>query len=162
MELKIKITVPEGYATSSNKDFFEMKLIKKLMFRKTKIKEEYTNEIGSEMFWIVEVNARNYIGVINNVYMYSNIVSGVFANKHAKKALKRLSDSPEDYEKVTSMMKEGTKVEIVKEATTQEIFDANKSYWIKSKEWLTERFRKKKDPIYYCFRWLYKDKKEKK
>jgi len=145
MELKIKITVPKGYATSSNKDFFEMRMIKKLMFSKAKIKEEYTNVDGSEMFWVVEVNARNYITVTKNVYMYSNIVTGVFDNKHAKKALKRLSDSPEDYEKVTEMMKDGTKIEIVKKATAEEIFEANKSNWIRTKEWLEKRFSKNKE-----------------
>lgn len=156
MELKIKITVPVGYATSKNKDFFEMRMIKKMMFAKAKIKEEYTNEEGSEMFWVVEVNARNYLGVARNIEMFNSIVSGVFANKHSKKALKRLSNSPEDYDKVTDMMKTGTKIEIVKQATAEEIFDAQRSNWTRTKEWLAKKFGKKKEFTYYCFEWLFK------
>lgn len=156
MELKIKITVPVGYATSKNKDFFEMRMIKKMMFAKAKIKEEYTNEEGSEMFWVVEVNARNYLGVARNIEMFNSIVSGVFANKHSKKALKRLSNSPEDYDKVTDMMKTGTKIEIVKQATAEEIFDAQRSNWTRTKEWLAKKFGKKKEFTYYCFKWLFK------
>lgn len=156
MELKIKITVPVGYATSKNKDFFEMRMIKKMMFAKAKIKEEYTNEEGSEMFWVVEVNARNYLGVARNIEMFNSIVSGVFANKHSKKALKRLSNSPEDYDKVTDMMKTGTKIEIVKQATAAEIFDAQRSNWTRTKDWLAKKFGKKKEFTYYCFKWLFK------
>jgi hypothetical protein len=144
MEMKIKICVPKGYGTSRNKDYWEMRAIKKMVFRKARIKEEYVNDDGSELIWVVEVSARNYLSVVKNVTIYEKIVAGLFSNKHAKKALRRLADTPQDYDSMVDMMQKQTTIEIIKTATAEELAEANKSKYVRLKEWLSKKFDNKK------------------
>lgn len=145
MEVKIKITTPKGMAKGFNNekmDFwnFDKKFIKKLLLSTAKVKEEYVNEDASQIFWVVEVSAKDFASLGKRVAMYDGLVRGVFQSKLVQSALKRMADKPEDVKEIERMLKRGTKIEIIKEATLREMDDYGKSFWQRMKD----KFKKTK------------------
>ena len=133
MQIKIRIRTPPGQADMSIKEG-KLMLVKKLLLRKTTVKEEYVNKDNDTLIWVVETDPGNYLKICKKIGMYEGLVQTVFKNKIVDKAIKRLADSPEDYQELKRMVKEGTKIDIIKEAIAEEIVEANKTYWDKIKE----------------------------
>jgi len=139
MELKVQIKTPPGQA----KDFTtqkHMKLLKKIMLRKSKIIEQYVGDNDSTIYWVVEVSAKNYQAVIKNLMMYNTIVKTFFSVKTVKQLIRKLADSEEDYQTVKKMIESGTEIEIIKKATAEEMIDVNTTWWDRVKK----TFKRKK------------------
>lgn len=113
MQLKIKIQTPTGHADKT-KQTLKIKILKKIMFRKAKVLKEYSNKKKNAFIWIIETEARHYPRIIRMLGMWDGLVSGIFNSKKIQRAVKRLADSPEDYEELQDMIKRGTKVSLIK------------------------------------------------
>lgn len=138
MEVKVCIRTPKGKADTALDDW-KLRVIKNTLFKKSKVKEEYTNKANDKLYWVIQTDARGYLRIVKSVSNYSSIVSGVFENKHVRKGIKKMADSPEDYEQLKTMIKDGTRVSILKQATAQELVEANKTYWQRIKETFKKR-----------------------
>lgn len=136
MEVKIKVTTPKGAAKgfSYTKGEAHMQFIRKCMLLGSKIKEEYINEEGSEIYWLVEVHSRKYPRLIKSVTMFDQIVHNTFNNRLVNHGIKKMADSEEDYLEMKEMISDGTKVEIITNATANELIEANNTFWQNIKE----------------------------
>jgi hypothetical protein len=66
--------------------------------------------------------------------MYSAFIENVFKQKVMGKGIKDLANSKEDIEELEKMLKEGTEIKVIKEATAEELIEGNKSLWDNIKE----------------------------
>ena len=133
MELKVCIRTPKGKADATIEDW-KIKSLQSALFKKANIKERYVNAKKDKMFWVIQCDAKRYIKIVKGIGMYSSIVSNVFNNKLVNKGIKKMADSPEDYDELRRLIEDGTEVEVVKEASAQEFVEANKTMWEKMKE----------------------------
>ena len=136
MKVKIRIRTPKGYAKST-----ELQL-RPLIIGKTKrlTNDTYANKKDNEIYWEVEGNPRDIFRITRNVNRYSMIIDGAFNNKMFKKVyLKKLSD--EGKKELKDMLSNQTQVDVIKEATAQELDEMDRSMWSKMKE----KFKKVND-----------------
>jgi len=118
MELKILIRTPKGLAKTKG---FKLNVIKKILFRKAKVKKEYVNKRKDRIVWIVECDSRHYVGIIRGLTMYDVLLRQVGSNKMIKGALKRMADTPKDYDEVMELLKDSTEVKLLK-STDKDIY----------------------------------------
>ena len=133
MKTKIIIKTPAGQAAGT------MKKIKPLIigFKKVKI-ETYVNDNDDEMVWDIEGSVRDIISINKNVSMFDSLIKTIFNNKMVqKKAAKHLTE--EDQKKLKDMLLNQTTCEVIKEATAQELVEANKTRWQRMKETFTKK-----------------------
>ena len=134
MKLKIIIKTPEGQAKGT-----ETKLRKTLLNKRVKCKT-YTNPEDNQILWEVEGSVADMLKVQRNVTGYELMIKQMFENKLLKKyGLPRLAEGEE--EKLKEMLTDQTTIEIIKEATAQELVEGNKPFWMKIKE----KFKYEKD-----------------
>lgn len=122
MELKIKIKTPKGHAkvTSERLDF--RKFI--LGFR-TKTKESYVNKDNSEIVWVLDVPVRKAISIQRRIASYGVMLKAVLGNPVVKKVMQP------GQEKELDLLLQETKIEVIKNATAQELVEANTTWWDK-------------------------------
>jgi hypothetical protein len=111
MEIKIQVETPKGMAKPKAKKFW---LIKKVLFRKAKVKKEIVNKEKSKIIWICDVTHRNYMAVIRNVSLFQTFIKQAFKNKLFSKGIRKLADDEETYQEVIRLFKEGTKINVLK------------------------------------------------
>ena len=130
MELKISVKTPKGQAAGTRKK------LQPFLLGIRKIKEIYVNDEDSEMVWVVETTPKDMLKISRNVSMYENIIKMVFQNKMMSKFVgsKTANISKEQQAELKEMLQNGTKVEIIKNATAQEMVEDNKTWWQKVKE----------------------------
>lgn len=122
----IKIKTPKGCATSTNKH------LKRFIVGKTPIKNIYISPNDDEFYWEIETNIKKYLKLHRNVLMFDNMVLGVFKNKMADKAVKKLL-KPGQYEELQEMLTNQTTVEIVKKPSATDLVEFNETWWQKVK-----------------------------
>jgi len=130
MELKILVRTPKGQAKGTQKK------LQPFLLGIRKIKETYVNDEDSEMVWLVETTPRDMIKISRNVALYANLIQMIFQNKTMQKFIgSKISNiSKEQQAELKDMLENQTTVEIVKNATAQEMVEANKTWWQKVKE----------------------------
>jgi len=131
MKIKIKLTTPKGEAPITEKR------LRKWILGKTKATNTYVNKEGSELFWEIETSVKRVFEINKNVLRYESLIKSMFENKLMKKTLrKKLSE--DDQKELEDMLLNQTSVEVIKEATAQEIVESNVTLW----ERIKKRFRK--------------------
>ena len=111
MELKISIDTPAGYADPNNK---KIKFLRKLLFSKGKILKEIVSEKKDNIIYILDVDFRTALEINKRISFFYTLTKQMFKNKLAVKALKKMADTPEDYEEVKRLITDGTKINILK------------------------------------------------
>lgn len=132
MEIKIRIRTPKGQAKGTEKK------LRPFLLGGRQLSEVWTNEEDNELYWVVNTDVRNAMKISRNVAAYANIIKGMFDNK----LMRKVSDkqlSPEDKAELKDMLLNQTEVEIIKEATAQEIVEGNKTFWQRIKEKFTRQ-----------------------
>ena len=119
MEIKVRIRTPEGMAGTGGKGI-KYAILKKLLFRKAKIKKESINKDKTEILWVMDVHLRHWQGICRNVSVFRTLSKSILDNKQVTRALKKMADSPEDYQTVRDLIVDGTDIEIVKGTETEE------------------------------------------
>ena len=133
MKTKIIIKTPQGNALGTQKK------IKPLIigFKKVKI-DTYVNKEDDEMVWDVEGSVRDIININRNVARFDSLIKNIFNNRMVKKkTAKHLTE--EDQEKLKDMLLNQTSCEVIKEATAQELVEADKTWWQRMKETFTKK-----------------------
>jgi|26BtaG_2_1085354.scaffolds.fasta_scaffold15743_3 hypothetical protein len=127
MEVKIIIRTPKGQAKG-----MEWKL-RKVLLGKIKPKEMYVSKDDNELVWVVDAPSRRVTKIIRNVSFFDVTIRNIFENKALKKTLwKKLS--AKDLKELEGMLKQQTEVEVIKNATAEEIVDEGKTWWQRLKE----------------------------
>ena len=127
MKIKLIIHTPEGQAKGT-----EQKIRPWLLNRSVKC-EVYTNKEDNQILWEIEGAPRHILQIQKNVAAFDMLMHKIFTNKMVKKtAEKTLAEG--EKEKLEEMLLKQTSIELVKEATAEEIIDDGKSFWTKLKE----------------------------
>lgn len=130
MICRVLIKTPVGQASGT-----EAKLRTFIVGKNSKITNDIRiNDQNSEIIWEIDCDVKTMLKITRNVTMYDQFVKGVFDNKTALKAIRKLADSEEDVKKLQEMLNGQTSIEIIKEATAQEIVEGQKSWWQSMKE----------------------------
>lgn len=121
MKLKIKIKTPKGNATGtvSSKMWFLVKGFIKMNKYKGDVR---TNKKHGDdtIIWTVDVTVSEMMKITKRVIMFDTIVSGIFESKKLKKAMKRMKWSKEKLKEVEWMIKDMTKIQIMKRSDEEE------------------------------------------
>jgi hypothetical protein len=129
MQVKIKITTPKGQAKGT------LNKLKPFLIGFNKVKHEaYVNQDDNEMYLECEGTPRQILNISRNANLYSSFVEQIFKKKVMGKGIADLAANKEDIMELENMLKEGTKVEVIKQASAQELVDNNKSMWQRMKE----------------------------
>lgn len=121
------IRTPPGQATKVSK------LLKHFIIGFTKAKCDTLVSPNDDMIiWVVDGNIKQTMNINRNVNMYAQVVKVACNTWVVKREIKKLS--PADKEYFEDMIFNQTSVEIIKEATAQEIVEANKTWWQHIKE----------------------------
>jgi hypothetical protein len=105
MKIKIKVTTPKGAAKGSQA------MLSKLLFGFDKPLS--VNITDSSIIWQLDVNTRRYMKIQKNVMRFGLIGKAFLDRRLVEKGLKKLADTPEDFDKVKEMLVNGTKVTII-------------------------------------------------
>lgn len=130
MITKIIIRTPIGQATKTNG-----RIKKFLVGNKSDIvrHDTYVSPGDDEIVWEIEAPPKRIIKITKNVAKFDAIMRGILENKLLKRTMrKKLSSSDES--QLISMLSAQTSVQIVKEATAQEIVEDNTTWWKKIKK----------------------------
>jgi predicted nucleotidyltransferase len=71
---------------------------------------------------------------MKKVNLFQNLTSWTADNRIVRKAFKQFGATEEQFKEVSRMLKEGTEIKVIKEATAAEMVEYNKTYWQKIKE----------------------------
>lgn len=127
MQTKIIIRTPKGHAKKMEKR------LRPYLLGKNSPHSIFVNDDDNELVWEVEAEYKRILKINRNVSLFDSILKGAFNSKAVKKAVQKKL-SLEDQAQLNDMLFNHTTVEIIKEATAQEIVDANKSWWQNVKE----------------------------
>jgi predicted DNA-binding antitoxin AbrB/MazE fold protein len=124
MKVKIEIKTPEGQAEGT------LKKLKPFLIGFNKVKSEsYINNNNSIMYLECEGRPKEILKITKNCYTYTAFIDQIFKQKIMGKGIMDLADSKDDIKELEKMLKEGTKVKIIKEASAEELVEGNKSWW---------------------------------
>lgn len=124
MELKLRIKTPPSRAG------FMQDTVGVFLKLGVRPKETYINEDKSELVWLIDTDPRRYVDICKKVALFDSITKNILANKHVRK----LADNQHVIDEVEKMCKEQTEIEVIKDATAQELVDANKTWLQRVKE----------------------------
>ena len=122
MKVKVQIKTPKGQASKT-----EYQLRPFLIGRKKK-HTVFVNKEDDTIVWEIEGSVRDILKVNKNVACYDLIMKNALNSKVVRKALRqRLSTEAET--ELKSMLLDQTTVEIIKEASAQELVEHNLTWW---------------------------------
>lgn len=124
MQVKIKIKTAPGHAVSTQKQ------IEPFILGVKKIKNEvYANDDDDTIIWIVEGPPKRIIKITRNVARFDVVMASILKKRVVRK-LAKLSD--EDRKKLDDMLKNQTKIEILKHDDMVDV--DNRTIWQKIKD----------------------------
>ena len=130
MKIKISITTPKGHAKRTDKNMRGFII----GFKKLDKLDVYINDEDTEIVWDIEGHPRPLMKIVRNVNLFHVTASKVIESKRVQKGARKKGYTDEQIEQVKDMLESGTKVTVVKEATAQEMVEANMSWWQRVKE----------------------------
>lgn len=133
MKVKIKISTPKGQARGTSEK------LRPFLIGFNKVKcETYVSPEDDIIFLDVEGDARRVLKVTANAYGYSEIVKNIFKKKVMGKGISDALNE-KDAAELEKMLTEGTKVEIIREASAEELVGLEKkTFW----ETIKEKFKR--------------------
>jgi len=130
LEMKVLIRTPKGAATKTEKR------IRPYILGKTNMKIDlYVSPEDDEIVWHMEGTVKEILKANRNVAAFDNIVKSIFGNK----LFKKLAVEKDDLEELENLLKHHTTVEVVKNATQEEINENKKTWWQTIKEKFTKK-----------------------
>lgn len=132
MKTRIRIRTPQGCASVT-----EAKL-KPFLIGSRKIQNEvYVNDEDDTIIWEIEGKIRDIMSINRNVALFDSMMSQILKSKVVRGSMAKLSK--EDEKQLKEMLTQQTTVEVLKEATLQELDEYNKPLIQRIKE----KFKKK-------------------
>jgi hypothetical protein len=136
MKVKINIKTPKGQA-SKVENQVEPFLIGPLTRKRISLLS-YVSDEDDEIFWEIEGEARFLFKITRNVAMFDSYIDRLFNNVLMKRTMRK-ELTQEQQEEFRQMLKNQTKIKVIKEADASELVELNKTFWDRMKE----RFKKK-------------------
>lgn len=115
MKIKILIKTPKGKAKSAQET-----LKKFIIVKGATVDAMYVNQIDNEICWEISGDPRRLNKTIKNAAMYDVLIKSILDNKIAKKAINKALDI-EGQKELQDMLLNQTSVEVVTEATAEEL-----------------------------------------
>ena len=84
-------------------------------------------------YWELDLTYKQWVNLEKRVHLFQSFSMYVMDMKILRKAVKTLGASPDDIEAVKLMFQDGTRVEIIKNATAEEIVEGTTTWWEKFK-----------------------------
>ena len=133
MKVKIKISTPKGQAEGTAQK------LKPFLIGFNKVKSStYVSPDNDIIFLDIEGDARRVLKVTANAYSYAEIVKNIFKKKVMGKGIADALNE-KDAAELENMLTEGTTVEVIKEASAEELIGLEKkSFW----QTIKDKFRK--------------------
>lgn len=125
MKVRMVITTPPGQAEGSEKRLRTFLLGFK--------RPSATGYRDDSFYWEVETDYKGYVGLTKKAYMFNQLAGGVVSNKAFKGAAERLGATKAQLREVEDMLLNGTRLEIIKTATAEEIVEGTTTWWEKFK-----------------------------
>ena len=136
MKVKINIKTPKGQA-SKVENQVEPFLIGPLTRKRISLLS-YVSDEDDEIFWEIEGEARFLFKITRNVAMFDSYIDRLFNNVLMKRTMRK-ELTQEQQEEFRQMLKNQTKIKVIKEADASELVELNKTFWDRMKE----RFKRK-------------------
>lgn len=128
MEIKVCVKTPKGQALAASKR------LRPFIAKSKEFHKVYVNADDDELYWEIKPgNYRRYQQIVKNVARYDTVVKSIFSNKVVRK-LAMKDYTPEQWEEVSRLIEDGTRVEILKMASAQEIVEGNRTFWQRIKD----------------------------
>lgn len=129
MRLRLEVQTPPGQAAGS-----ERKLRVVLLGVLKRPEQTWTSPDDSTFYWEIDATPKEYVRVTKNVGRFQGAMSFLFDKKLFRKTIEGLANHKEDVETVRQMLTDGTKVNIIKEATAQELEADGRTMWQRVKD----------------------------
>lgn len=126
MKFRMVITTPPGQAEGTEKRLRTFLLGMK--------RASATGYRDDSFYWEIETDYKGYVGLQRKALMFGELAGGVVSNKMFKGAATRLGATKQQLREVEDLLRNGTKVEIIKNATAEEIVEGTTTWWEKFKE----------------------------
>lgn len=84
-------------------------------------------------YWEIETDVKGYIALQKKAVMFSSLAGGLASNKVFKGAATKLGATKQQLREVEDMLTNGTSIEVIKNATADEIVDGRTTWWEKFK-----------------------------
>lgn len=135
MEFKICIRTPHGQAKIAQK-----RLRPFILGSKIKPVESWVSPLDDELFWVIESDVKNFVRIKRNVTRFDQTIRKIVDSKPLKKLFRKNLDE-KDRAELEDMLLNHTEVEIVTNATAEEIVEGTTTWWSKIKQ----KFKKTKE-----------------
>lgn len=130
MEIKIRIRTPKGSARKAEKT------IRPFIIGRRK-HDLYISPEENELVWVVNDTPRKCIQIQKNLGLFDQIIKNIFGNKQMQRIVGQ-QVSKEQQAELKEMLANHTEIEILKEATLQEMQEDKMTLW----ERIKSKFRK--------------------
>ena len=138
MKLKAKITTIEGKAEWTMNNLLP---ILKLSSRHCKY-DGWVNETDSELFIEMEGTPRQLLPVEQNIYKFQKKKQDITRTMLGKKLIRGLGGTNDQILELQELFDNDTEMEVIKEATAQELIDDTTTFWDRIKKTYKKVIRK--------------------
>jgi len=132
MEIKISVKTPKGQALGLEKKFRPF-----IIGSKKKLLNTWVSPDDDEVIWDVEGSVREILKIQNNLARFDQFVRGAMDNKLMRKTMQKTL-SKQDAKDLEEMIMNQTDVSTIKRATAEELVEAGKTWWQRTKEKFTK------------------------
>lgn len=132
MNIRLRIKTPKGRATSAERD---LRLL--IIGKWGKPPNTYVNAEENEFYWELEnIKPKQYIGIVKKVAMFENLARGTLGLVERNKFLRKAAETLYGAEATTGAafreteeLFKHTRVEVLKNATAEELLEDGVSFW---------------------------------
>lgn len=128
MKIKLHVKTPPGHAKS-----VESQLRLFLLGKLKQPPNTYLSPEGDEFYWEIDGTVKQYFRISRNALMFQQLAGGTLNKIEKRRWIKKLAKITNDTIAGARTLIEQTTVEIVKQATAEEIVEANTTLWEKIK-----------------------------
>lgn len=129
MKIKLHVKTPPGHARKA-----ESQLRLFLLGKLKQPPETYLSPDGTEFYWDVEVTVKQYFRIERNAHLFRQLAGGTLDKINKRGWIKRLAKITNTTIEGARLLIDKTTVEVIKQATANEIVEAETTRWQKIKK----------------------------
>lgn len=131
MKLRMHVQTPQGQGEGSEK-----KLRTFLLGMHRPAETGYKDD---GFYWEIECDVKSYMRLQKKAYMFAQLASGVVSNRVFKGAAQKMGATKQQLKEVESMLLNGTRIDIIKNATADELVEGTTTMWERFKSQFTRK-----------------------
>lgn len=136
MNIRLRVKTPPGHAETVEK---QLRVF--LLGRLKKPADTWVSPDASEFYWAADTDIKTYFRISRNARLFQMLAGGTLDQIEKRTWIKKMAQVTGETINGARRLIEETEVEVVKNATAEELDEAGKSFWTRMKE----RFRKQAD-----------------